>query len=91
MSDEAEVKALANEYRKINLGFCEPPGVTVSSWRSGTGYLTEASAEALARVALEWCEERRKKRVHTVTEVTAGFFPGGAEGILEETWEEEVE
>ena len=85
---EDDVKALADSYKGllVKIQYHNDEGII-----SVTGVLTEESREALARVALEFCEKRRKKTTHTVTKVTAGFFPGGAEGILEESWEEEVD
>ena len=83
MPDEAEVKALTDEYRKLNLKFNEPPKVsidTIGCWRSGNGYLTEESAEALARVVLERVEERERQSKR----VRPGEYPTNPEEIEED-------
>ena len=56
MPDEAEVKALAEKLGGIWINYDTPPKMgydTIGPWKSGKGYLSKESAEALTRVALE--------------------------------------
>jgi hypothetical protein len=62
MPSEEEVKALAKEYRRIPVRIWEPGPVgydTIGGGSEHKGIISEESAAALARRALEFAEERR--------------------------------